>query len=401
MSPQLPPVTSGTARNSLDHAALILVALVGEYSLLIMPFILAAMMDAYRLSEDRAGQLVSLQLLCMAVASVAVSARLRAGQSVRLLVAFAIGAIVIANAMCALHVPVVALAIARALTGLGEGTAMAAAAAAVCATTDPHRVFSLIGMAVAVVASLALVATPWLIAYAGPASVFWLLAGVPLLLLAYLARLPLLGQGSEISTERVPRSVRISAAALLVAFLLLWSGASGLWVYAERIGAHQGLTPAQIGLWLGIGQLVGIAGPLVAAWGGPRLGISRSLVAGCIGMAVAAIFFVFGGNAWLYGVGGCLASFWIMFLVPCFRSRMAEMDTSGRTVAASAGFYTVGFGAAPLVVAAITTEGHGYAPVAIFCVACFLISAALASSSRAQTAQANANTSRGLSRISD
>ena len=49
---------------------LVLVALVGEYSLLIMPFILGAMMSEFHLAETRAGQLVSLQLLMMAVASI-------------------------------------------------------------------------------------------------------------------------------------------------------------------------------------------------------------------------------------------------------------------------------------------------------------------------------------------
>jgi predicted MFS family arabinose efflux permease len=384
-----------------DHAPLVLVALVGEYSLLIMPFILAAMMENYGLSEQRAGHLVSLQLGAMAVASIAVSARLRAGQSVHLLIAVAIGAISLANVACALQAPRAIFVAARALTGLGEGTVMAAAAAAVCATADPHRVFSYIGTAVAVVAALALVVTPWLTAYTGSSGIFWLLAGVPLLLLVSLKRIPTLSRGSEISLGLVPRGIRVASGALLLAFLLLWCGASGLWVYAERIGSHQGLTAAQIGLWLGIGQLAGVAGPLAAVRGGTRLGPRGALAGGCCGMAVAAVFFVFGGNDWLYGLGGCLASFWIMFVVPCFRSRMAVLDPSGRTVAASAGFYTVGFGAAPMVVAAITTEGQGYAPVAIFCVGCFLLSAALAGMASSSSDQAKAKSSRGLSRISE
>jgi predicted MFS family arabinose efflux permease len=365
-----------------EQVALVLIALIGEYSLLIMPFILGAMMESFHLSEARAGQYVSLQLLAMAIASIVVSTRLRAGQSVRPLLVIAIAAISIANAVCALHATPLALALARALTGLGEGAVMAAAGAAVCATANPHRLFWMIGTAVAVVASLALVATPWLMTYAGSRSVFWVLAVVPLMLLPSLSRVPRLGAASETSLGFIPQGSRWSSTSLLVAFLLLWCGASGLWVYAERIGAHQGLTAAQIGLWLGIGQLAGIAGPLAAAWGGLRLGLRWALVAGCLGMAVAAVFFIFGGNAWLYGLGGCLASFWIMFVVPCFRSRMASVDASGRTVAASAGFYTVGFGIAPLIVAAITTEGQGYAPVAIFCGACFLVSAVLAGGHR-------------------
>jgi predicted MFS family arabinose efflux permease len=389
------------AQRVLDQTSLVLAALVGEYSLLVMPFILGAMMDAARLSEVSAGRLVSLQLLAMAIASIGVSTRLRAGQSVRPLLLGGISAICLANTLCALasHLPI--LAAARALTGLGEGTVMAAAAAAVCATADPHRLFSLIGAALAVVASVALAAAPWLAAHAGSGSIFWLLALVPLTLLPLLRHIPLLARASETQIGAPPEDIRLSAGMLLISFLLLWSGASGLWVYAERIGGYQGLTPAEVGVCLGIGQLAGIPGPLVAAWGGPRFGARRSLVAGCAGMTVAAVLFVFGGSRWLYGAGASLASFSIMFVVPCFRSRMASLDVSGRTVAASSAFYTVGFGAAPLVVSTITTEGRSYAPVAVFCCACFLLSAALAAGARRKIRAATASVSGEPSGIAD
>jgi len=387
------------AARLLDQTALILAALIGEYSLLVMPFILAAMMDAAGMSEVRAGRLVSIELLAMAIASIGVSWRLRAGQSVRPFLLLGALAICIANTVCALDARAPVFAAARALTGLGEGTVMAAAAAAVCATADPHRLFSLIGAAVAVVASVALVATPALAAYAGPNSIFWILALVPLAIVPLLRRIPLLARASEVPVGAPAGDIRLPAGMLLIAFLLLWSGASGLWVYAERIGLYQGLTPAEIGVCLGIGQLAGIPGPLLAAWGGPRLGGGRSLIAGCAGMGVAAVLFIFGGTRWLYGAGASLASFAIMFVVPCFRSRMAALDVSGRTVAASAAFYTVGFGAAPLVVGAITTEGAGYAAVALFCCACFLLSGALAGGARPRRSEPTA--SHEPSRVAD
>src|SRR4029453_4243643 len=131
------------------------------YSLLIMPFILGAMMSEFHLEETRAGQLVSLQLLMMAVASITVSARLHPGQSVRALLAAAILLIAIANAVCAVPGTTVwMLAAARAATGLGEGTVMATAAAVVASTADPHRVFSMIGTAVANIVGRPLVRTP-------------------------------------------------------------------------------------------------------------------------------------------------------------------------------------------------------------------------------------------------
>jgi predicted MFS family arabinose efflux permease len=360
------------------ETALTLTALVGEYALLIMPFILVAMMQTARISEAAAGRLVTLELIFMAIGSALVSASLRPGRSVRPILAAASLAIVAANVLCALAHSPGPFAIGRALTGLGEGAVMATASAAVCATPNPHRLFSMIGTAVAVAASVALFAAPVLTQHAGPASLFWMLAVVPLLLLPCLSRIPI----PKDVTATVPGmrvQARLASTALLVGFFLLWCGASGLWVYAERIGADQRLSPTEVGMWLAVGQLAGIPGPIAAAWAGPRLGLRPSLAAGCLGMAVAAAFFIFGGRGWTYGLGGCLASFWIMFVVPCFRSQMAAVDASGRAVAASAGFYTVGFGAAPLVVAAIHTEGDRFASTALFCIACFLLSAGLAS----------------------
>src|SRR5579864_7604494 len=86
------------AVNRRPEVALALTALIGEYSLLIMPFILVAMMQADGISEAAAGRLVSLQLLCMAIASALVSASLRPGRSVRPILAAGAVAIVLANA---------------------------------------------------------------------------------------------------------------------------------------------------------------------------------------------------------------------------------------------------------------------------------------------------------------
>jgi MFS family permease len=162
-----------------------------------------------------------------------------------------------------------------------------------------------------------------------------------------------------------------------LSYLAFWAGSSGIWVYAERIGASQGLTPQQMGWWLSLGQFLSTPGPLVSAWLGPRIGMRACIAAGCSGMAIAALCFVFGGYPWTYGLGAFFLSFCLLSVVPCFRSRMADLDPSGRTVALSVGAYTTGFGLAPLVVSAVTVEGHGYAAMGIFCIAAFLVSAVL------------------------
>jgi MFS family permease len=370
-------VTTPThARKTL--AFLTLASMTGEYSVLILPFILAAMMQAFGFSEATAGRLISVQLLAMTCGSTLVSFLLRPGRPLWLLFAVGAGSIALANATCAiLHAPAVITG-ARALTGLGEGAIMATAGAAVCATPDPHRAFSVIAMAAAVAAIGALVMTPALTTHAGPQGLFWFLAAAPLVLISVIGWTP----SALAPTAKRPSwvgSELLHGAPLLFACLAFWCGSSGLWVYAERIGTYQGLSSQQIGFWLSLGQMGGLAGPLFCAWAVPRIGTRVAIVIGCLGMVAATISFIFGGHPWTYGLGGLLASFWLMFVSPCLRSRMASLDPSGRTVALSTGFYTVGFALAPLLVSWVTVEGRGYTNTGALCLTCFIASSVLGS----------------------
>ncbi len=359
----------------LAGAAMVSAALIGEYSLLIMPFILTAMMEVHGVSEITGGRLISAQLFAMALASVAV-ARVVIRIPRRILASLATLTIIIANGLCMLEGSMASLVIGRIGTGLGEGTLMAVAGAVIAASAAPHRIFSITGLAVAVVASAALVSVPSIVNVFGPAGIFALLALCPLLALVLAPWLP---SATPVLPEvgQLVGPIHRSALFVLFAFALLWIGASGLWVFAERIGAHIGLGLGEIGTCLALGQLIGIAGPLAADRFALRLGLTPSLVGGCLGMAAGGLVFVFGAGRILYALGAALLSFFVMFLVPCFRSYMALMDPGGRVVSASAAFYTLGFALAPAVVTVILNPVDGYGSVAVFCTGAFTLAAML------------------------
>ncbi len=359
----------------LAGTAMVSAALIGEYSLLIMPFILAAMMEVHGISEVMGGRLISAQLFAMALASVAVS-RVVARIPRRLLATAATLTIILANSLCLLEGSMVGLVIGRMGTGLGEGTLMAVAGAVIAAAASPHRIFSIVGLAVAVVAAIALVSVPSIVEAFGHQGTFVLLALCPLLSLVMLPWLP--SATPAIQGVALPATpFHRSALFLLVAFALLWIGASGLWVFGERIGTHIGLGLGEIGTCLALGQLVGIAGPLAADRFALRIGMIPSLLGGCLGMAAGGLIFVFGTGKFLYALGAALLSFFVMFLVPCFRSHMARMDPGGRVVSASAAFYTLGFALSPAIVTVILDPVDGYASVALFCTGAFTLGAIL------------------------
>ena len=355
--------------------SVIIAALLGEYSLLIMPFIVTAMMQGYALSEVSAGNMVSIQLAAMGIAGIVVSYLLARIPAHRIVIGAAL-AISVANAWCALGSGGAELVAARVVTGLGEGSLMAAAGALAAGIRNPHRLFSILGFVIAAVAAAALLLTPILFEQLGVRGVFWLLAASPIAILVAAPWLPR-------SAARVADAPRLGAfavagaRAVLIAFALLWIGASALWVFAERIGTAQGLSLADVGRYLAIGQVAGIAGPLLADRFGERIGLQLSLAAGSLVMAAGGLWMVYGQTHGSYVAGVSLLSAAVMFLTPCFRSLMARLDATGGVVAMSVAFYTFGFGLAPLLVGQLEAAGGSYGSVAWLAALAFLASGVL------------------------
>lgn len=336
---------------------------------------MTAMISGYHVSESHAGNLVSAQLIMMGIAGIAVSHMLRR-LAARVIVTFSAFMVIVANALCAMGTDDTLLFVGRCLTGLGEGSLMAAAGAIAAGVANPHRLYSLLGVVIAAVAAAALVATPYFIAHYGPLGVFWLLAVVPIIALASLRWLPDRTRIPAVSSAGRPLRTA-AASSILLSFALLWTGASALWVFAELIGTHGGLSPAQVGTYLAIGQIVGLLGPIAANQFGDRIGLRASIVSGNLVMATAGLLMVFGPGWLSYCLGATFLSVAVMFLAPCYRTLMARLDGSGRIVATSVAFYTFGFGAAPAVVGMMHVGGSAYGDAALFAAAAFSISAML------------------------
>jgi predicted MFS family arabinose efflux permease len=364
-----PPVRSGGA------PAVIIAALLGEYSLLIMPFIVVAMMQGYGLSEVNAGNFVSIQLVAMGVAGIAVSYVLARVPAHKIAIGSAF-AIILANACCALGGGTLQLLAARACTGFAEGSLMAAAGALAARVNNPHRLFSALGFVIAIVAAAALLLTPLLIDRLGVRGVFWLLSASPIAVLLSARWLPR-AKTERIDAPRLGALAVTGARAALSGFALLWIGASALWVFAERIGTSQGLSLAEVGRYLAIGQIAGVMGPLVAARYAERTGLRSSLAAGSAVMAGAGLWMVYGATPVSYVIAVSLISIAVMFLVPCFRSLMARLDGTGAVVAMSVAFYTFGFAAAPALVGALEMGGSNYHGVAWLAASAFVASGVL------------------------
>lgn len=359
-----------------EYVAVIVAAMLGEYSLLIMPFIVTAMMQGFGTTEAVSGNLVSAQLVAMGLAGIGVSYALRVVPA-RVIVVVSAIAIVVANGVCAIGAGTTALVIGRCLTGLGEGSLMAAAGAIAAGVPNAHRLYSILGFVIAGVAAAALVATPLLLQVVGARGVFWLLTCSPIAVLATFEGLP--ASMATGSAAPVRSALRIPGALpVLISFGLLWVGASALWVFAELIGTASGLTLPQVGTYLAIGQVAGLLGPILAARYGKWVGLRVSIVIGNVVMALGGLAMVYGHGPIGYAGGAAAMSIAIMFLTPCYRTLMATFDVAGRVVALSVAFYTFGFGLAPALVGIIHDPTSGYGSVAVLATLAFAVAAGLA-----------------------
>ncbi len=359
----------------------ILTSVIAEYSLMIMPFITGAMIDGYGASMRVAGRIVSLQLLGMALSALAVSTVM---SRINKLTAIYVATIfvIMANVVCATGAHIWLLAIARFVSGFGEGGLMAIAGSIAAGTGNPRGAFSFVGLGVAIVASIALVLTPLMVSEFGRISTFWSLAAIAAASLPFLhwaapLASPAAREDAAVAARAPSRPLTGNALLALSSFSLFWAGGAGLWVFAERIGISHGLTLPQIGFFLGLGQLGGIPGPLFLGWLARRWRLSP-MFAWAIGVHIlAGLAFIFIHNGWTYGLMAGVLSFCSAFLNPCFRTLLALLDRGGAIVAGSVAFYTAGYGLSPLLVTAFMGDDESFVPIAILSTLIYAVSMAL------------------------
>ena len=258
---------------------------------------------------------------------------------------------------------------------------MAVAGSVAAATSSPRKAFSIIGLAVALAASFALVATPFLVQWLGRPGTFWFLgvfAGGLVFVTHWLAPLAKFHpEGDAALAHGGARLLSANPLLALLSFGFFWAAAAGLWVYAERIGLRNGLSLKEIGFYLGLGQLGGIPGPLCVGWLARKWRLPPLFAVAILSNVVAGLAFVLVPNGWVYCIAAAALSYWAMFLTPCFRTLMALLDRSGSIVAASVAFFTVGYGASPLLITFFIGGQRGFWPVAIICSGLYILSTVL------------------------
>ena len=162
----------------------------------------------------------------------------------------------------------------------------------------------------------------------------------------------------------------------LLATLVFFAGASAIWAFIERIGAHSDFETEALGVLLSITLVFALVGSLLAAALGGRFGNVKPFVAGALLALVAMTLLNAHQSFIVYAIGACLQTFVIGLLLPFAITEVADLDIDGRYVVLTVPAIGIGAMAGPGIAGVLSQSGD-FAPLLVFVAATAVVSAIL------------------------
>lgn len=336
----------------------------GPYSFVVLvgPF-----MERFDLTEAGIGSLFGLEMLALASASVWFANK-GIGLNLRRYSHIGFGGIVLGYICALLSTQLWQFALARFIIGLGEGLVLGAANSAGATASNSERVF---GWAQLAIGS----ATILLVSTIPPVTLHWdyqagtgLVLAVLLLTGLFLGLLPehALAEKSDYRRSSPKGLPHLSLGIMvLLAFLLFSLADLSVWLFAERMGDRAGLSPTTIGLILGAGTGIGLAGPVIAILVHIRYGRILPFTAGLLLLAGSIFGITHASNAQTFIVSLLPMNLAVLFLVPYFLGALAEIDPAGAWTTLSAPIVSFGLAVGPIITG-VLAAGAGYEAIGWF-----------------------------------
>ena len=326
------------------------------------PFVIGGLVDGYPMSEAQAGLILTLELLAMGAAALAVAPFLRV-ISPRKMAAFAALLTAAANAVIVLKLVdgYVALAAVRVFAGIGAGLLLAVANAAIAASISPSRLFGfalMVGWFIAAALGPVMASAVELASYIGAYTVWMVLALFTAPLVLGIRNEPV----PEARGSLIPDNAIAVGVVLIGGIVLIGVAMMAYFAFVERFSQHVGFTLQQTGLLFAAISIAGALGAGLTSLHGDRFGLVRPLLIGTVVHAIAIVIAVGMANKWLFVFGATLEGFSYMYLLAYQLALAATLDVNGRWAAAASGAMICSTGVGPYVGGAIITA---YGPAAL------------------------------------
>jgi DHA1 family inner membrane transport protein len=260
-----------------------------------------------------------------------------------------------------------ALLIARTVTGIGAGLISAAGTAAAASSSQPERVFAIITVLHNIILAAEFKIIPYVQTETDPTGCYLMMAAAGVVSLP-LCRWLIPPRKNVDSNERfllllLSAPNRMLAVAVMAGMFAFEAGQSGVFTFVDQIGIQAGLDAGNRGTVLSVTGFMGLAGGVVAAWVGARIGrvlpivLGLSLnVAAAVGLAVSESMFTFSAFNLLWGLA-------YNFLVPYLMGALAALDDRGRWAVAGDSLWNGGTVPGPWI-AGLLVERAGMLPLA-------------------------------------
>jgi predicted MFS family arabinose efflux permease len=349
----------------------------GMVDLVALPVWVGTLISGYGLDPQRAGGLATLFLAGAVTSSLAIAPRLQRLRG-RTVVPIGYGLAALAFAGVVLTSDYALMALLHLLAGMSAATALSVTHGTIGRSRSPHRLFAIVGLALGVFGILFMGAAPKIVAAVGAPLLFVIFTAIMAFAACVSAiAFPLAGSDDvsrHAATGKLPRMVWLGAAGISCMALVQ----AMVFSFVERIGADHGYgVNAVTGVLIALGFVNLLPAPL-AAFLEKRLAPRTVMMCGPVAQAILALVLTQSQAFASYAIATMFFAAVLIFTHTFAFGLLAELDPSGRAVAATPAMLMIGAAIGPILGGSVV-KSAGYASlglaaalVAACAVACFL-----------------------------
>jgi predicted MFS family arabinose efflux permease len=355
-----------TAESWVGRAALMAGHCAGMVDLVALPVWVGVLISGYGMDPQQAGGLATLFLLGAVTGSLIIAPRsahlpvratASAGFAIAALVFGAVGLVDNYLMMAVLHV----------VAGLAAATALSVTHATIGRSSNPHRLFAIVGFALGVFGIVFMGGVPKIIGAVGAPALFWSFAGI----MAFAACMAALGFPESDTTapvvrrqfSKMPRAVWMVAIGVSCMALIQ----AMMFSFVERIGADRGYGAVAVaGVLIALG-FVNLMPAALAAFLQKRVNPRTVLVCGPIVQVLLALLMTQSQSFIPYAAGALFFAAVMIFTHTFAFGLLAALDPSGRAVGATPAMLMIGAAVGPILGGTVV-KLSGYPSLGLACV---------------------------------
>ena len=360
-----------TANTMRARIALTTAHCAGMIDLVALPVWVGTLIARFGFDPQQAGALATLFLAGAVAASMTLAPRFHKLRS-RWIVPAAYGIAGLAFLACMRSDQFVALALWHAIGGIATGTGLSLTHGTVGTTSNPHRLFGFMQVAVGFFGVIYMAATPQLIgAYGGFAlfavfaAVMLFASGVTALAFPRVQSAPTTEASNQIAATPLPKT----AWCAILGISLMNVTQAMVFSFMERMGADRGYTPGNLQILLITVGLINLLPGVIAALLQHRLNARIVVVCGATAQALLALAVTWSTAFAAYAAAGALFVSAVIFTHIFAFGVLAKLDPTGRAVSATPAMMMIGSAIGPVLGGTLVKffgyEAIGWAAVAI------------------------------------